>query len=643
MKSNFKKILRELSYRVSSGIPDLTNEQHLMKLWDILKEEKWPVEVRVELLKNLQEVDQALLRTKITNPTTKRKIQVRTGLGYKKTNTAAYNVAKSFLKDKGVSDDEIEKQAQKSAEDDVAKSKSNVDKEREKIGGEVYTEPLEITDEEFNKKNKENQITEPFVMPDVVKNNPKIPKKYTQFIERVMNTNKNIKDNNQKAGYYGIGKAGAGDTDSNAGELMSMMATTMNSNDRVEFFKAIDKTIERASINGEKLYITPAWSRAAKENSSAILRMMYDKYGKDYEIVGSAWDIEEEFKALGQNYDEKGYSTDIMFTVKSEGKVMKEEVSLKQKLKNQRLWNGMVSSAFDDDVLPKELSQGGESKYKEGQIKNIEDFYQNNKTNISEFLGGVSDLEDYEKTLEKVAKSMDKKERNQQLIVEGFSNFVSQYKKDLSENPNLNLSRDYIKQNLKSQNVKADKRAMDKLSMTLGLMMDDYGDTEAGNFVKEQKVIAKEQAKKIASYINESEEAKQSVLKKVQEKLPLKSVSDGDESIILGEYVINKKTLEGIFGTDDWNKVVEKLSVNPDADPPSIEYKGQVRGKERVVPITTIGIREDGEGYGGAHKFEMLVAEDFGNYVESVSKDIFGEQEPIIFPGSTATLRKKEK
>ena len=57
MKNNWKKILNELSYRVSSGIPDLTNEQHLMKLWDILKEEKWPINVRVELLKNLQELD----------------------------------------------------------------------------------------------------------------------------------------------------------------------------------------------------------------------------------------------------------------------------------------------------------------------------------------------------------------------------------------------------------------------------------------------------------------------------------------------------------------------------------------------------------------------------------------------------------
>ena len=56
MKNNWNKILNELSYRVSSGIPDLSNEQHLIKLWDILKEHKWPVDARVELLKNLDEV-----------------------------------------------------------------------------------------------------------------------------------------------------------------------------------------------------------------------------------------------------------------------------------------------------------------------------------------------------------------------------------------------------------------------------------------------------------------------------------------------------------------------------------------------------------------------------------------------------------
>jgi len=53
--NNWKKILNELSYRVSSGIPDLTNEQHLIKLWDILKEHNWNIDARVELLKRIDE------------------------------------------------------------------------------------------------------------------------------------------------------------------------------------------------------------------------------------------------------------------------------------------------------------------------------------------------------------------------------------------------------------------------------------------------------------------------------------------------------------------------------------------------------------------------------------------------------------
>ena len=54
MKNKWNKILNELSYRVSTGIPDLSNEQHLMKLWDILKEHNWNIDARVELLKNLR-------------------------------------------------------------------------------------------------------------------------------------------------------------------------------------------------------------------------------------------------------------------------------------------------------------------------------------------------------------------------------------------------------------------------------------------------------------------------------------------------------------------------------------------------------------------------------------------------------------
>ena len=216
--------------------------------------------------------------------------------------------------------------------------------------------------------------------------------------------------------------------------------------------------------------------------------MMYDTYGSDYEIVGSAWDVKEEFEALGQDYGEKGYSTDIMFTVKVGDTIVKEEISLKQKLKNRDC--GMEQLVLlGAGLLPQHLEQGKgtANQYSQNQIKNIDNFYQNNQGNINEFLGTVGDNDDFDETLAKVAKAMDNKENNQQLIIEQFNGFLSQYKKDLAENPNLTINRDYIKENLKKQGVKSDKRGMDKVSMTLGLMMDDYGDEMGGEFVKQQK------------------------------------------------------------------------------------------------------------------------------------------------------------
>ena len=58
----------------------------------------------------LEEIDDKLLKTKLKNPTTGNMNQVSTLLGKKKSDPA-YKVGKDFLGDKGVSDDEIEKQS----------------------------------------------------------------------------------------------------------------------------------------------------------------------------------------------------------------------------------------------------------------------------------------------------------------------------------------------------------------------------------------------------------------------------------------------------------------------------------------------------------------------------------------------------
>ena len=62
MITDFDKILNELSYRVNDGTPDLTNEQHLMKLYEVLKEHNWPIESRVQLIKNLSEAEEVVVK-----------------------------------------------------------------------------------------------------------------------------------------------------------------------------------------------------------------------------------------------------------------------------------------------------------------------------------------------------------------------------------------------------------------------------------------------------------------------------------------------------------------------------------------------------------------------------------------------------
>ena len=61
-------------------------------------------------------IDDKLLKTKLTNPTTGNKNQVSTLLSKKKDDPAAYKVGKDFLGDKGIDDEEIEKQSDSDSE-----------------------------------------------------------------------------------------------------------------------------------------------------------------------------------------------------------------------------------------------------------------------------------------------------------------------------------------------------------------------------------------------------------------------------------------------------------------------------------------------------------------------------------------------
>jgi len=117
MSINFQEILKELEYRVEHGIIDLTKEEQVTKLTQILRENgvsdanEMAQKARVyysylnEATKK-QPLDKVLAQ-KFVNPETDREVTVASALGYEK-NKKAYGIAQGMMKTAGYSNKDID-------------------------------------------------------------------------------------------------------------------------------------------------------------------------------------------------------------------------------------------------------------------------------------------------------------------------------------------------------------------------------------------------------------------------------------------------------------------------------------------------------------------------------------------------------
>ena len=161
----------------------------------------------------------------------------------------------------------------------------------------------------------------------------------------------------------------------------------------------------------------------------------------------------------------------------------------------------------------------------------------------------------------------------------------------------------------------------------------EYGDTTAEAHLDNLVSQSKQTALSTATHIEESDAAKEKVLESIKEKLPLKSVAEGDEDIVMGETALTKKTLKMVFGTSDWKNIKQNLEVDTsNPDKPVVTYVGEIRGIEEEIKISNLVIREDGIGYKGAHKFDMGLDPSFAKKVKTASEEIYGDQETLDTP-----------
>lgn len=117
MSINFQEILKELEYRVSTGIIDLTKEEQVTKLAEILKENgvsdanEMAQKARV-YFSYINEAPkkqplEKVLAQKFINPDTDREVTVASALGYEK-KSKAYGIAQSMMGNAGYSKNDID-------------------------------------------------------------------------------------------------------------------------------------------------------------------------------------------------------------------------------------------------------------------------------------------------------------------------------------------------------------------------------------------------------------------------------------------------------------------------------------------------------------------------------------------------------
>jgi len=143
----------------------------------------------------------------------------------------------------------------------------------------------------------------------------------------------------------------------------------------------------------------------------------------------------------------------------------------------------------------------------------------------------------------------------------------------------------------------------------------------AKSVIDEDNQLHKKFTEEAVTAITENDKMREGMLTEIRSEFPLKAVSDGEETMAIGPNSLDKETMKDIFGTDNYDDIKEKLVAKP-GPPPFIGYR--VDTGDEVLPVAKIVIREDGRGYGGQFKFEMVLHDSFAKRLEISQKRVYG-------------------
>jgi hypothetical protein len=484
------------------------------------------------------------------------------------------------------------------------------------IESENYKMDLEPTDDVFEEKNKNNANPTPPqpLKLDIFIKNPKFPKRYIKVLERMVNSK--ISSQTAKWTHFSDIEGGAGKISAQAGELMTMMGSTMSNDEWNEFSEALinheasllenhPDVFKKMNSKGKLMdnpgsrIVDKSWIEAATKSRKAINDRLQKQYGEGTVIVASSWDAEGEAEAMGmEKYKKnKGFSTDMYLRVrKPNGEEVLDEISLKKSKDVNFLNSGAGKFAeWVGDDLPDDINQ---SVYKQNQRESLASTGSNIKSEIETLLKSNS-TESIK--LQKVFK-------NKGLDFNKALENLEQGKGDYRKSSSVVINSIKALADWPTWGTRGDKGP------------NDGGNTSAQQYLRDASDKQSKFVEASIKALSDNPKMKEGMMESIRNEFPLKAVSEGEETMAIGDMSLDKDTMIEIFGTSDYNDIKEKLSSEP-GPPPFLGYRAQVG--DDIIPIAEVSVREDGVGYGGQLKFEMKLDKRFAKTLKKATIKVY--------------------
>ena len=509
---------------------------------------------------------------------------------------------------------------------------------------EVYTNPSTgVDDSEFEEGDakpiyeKEEDKLKVSDLDDYFKSG-KIPKKYQTVITRLINT-----ENGKQSITSYMSGVGAGQLQSQAGEILTMASIGMSDDEFSGFISKLEEQVSKYP-KGKKGVVTKEWLESVKHVRSVTIKRYDSQFGKgNWEIAASAWDVPDEFQALGNDdyTKNKGFSSDMYVKLSVNGKPVLDEVSLKKDT-TANIYNGVVTDIKNwSSNVPKSADI---DEYKKGEIKRPLEYGKNAQT---------LQVDRTVLTSESVMKNKELRQTLQALgVVTGDSKkgytLDSKSEEIITKLESMPIPPPVDFDRFKQTFGTGDKTRFKKFLIIHAacqrakeISEGNTDKTTAFNFLNNHLGYEKNEDGKfpegsIKRYQNDTiqflvddEEAKEGCLNALAEKLPMKALLSGEEKMAIGGLSADPKTLQKIFGIDNYDDFKAGLTMKEDEDGNNYLVYESKGPPAKSVSIAEVKVRQKGQGYASSVGLEFQIAKEFGKELYVANKELYPPEPEI--------------